>query len=144
MCTSEVNSRGPTETLVGFEGRNVLSQAHLTLRKFPREAREKTASGQLPTPPPPQVLQAGWQVLGVPAPPSTDGCLHAGVLPLSTQPKAVWTCVLTPSHHLALERTLGRWRQATSQQALREIFQRQPWSPDPRSREGKAHLPQVP
>lgn len=78
MCTSEVNSRGPTETLVGFEGRNVLSQAHLTLRKFPREAREKTASGQLPTPPPPQVLQAGWQVLGVPAPPSTDGCLHAG------------------------------------------------------------------
>lgn len=78
VCTSEVNSRGPTETVVGFEGRNVLSQAHLPLRKFPREAGEKMASGQLRTPPPPQVLQAGPQALGVRAPPSTEGCLHAG------------------------------------------------------------------
>lgn len=145
VCTSEVNSREPTETVVGFEGRNVLSQAHLTLRKFPREAGEKMASGQLPSPPPPQVLQAERQALGSPGPTQHGGGVFMpGVLPLSTQPKAVRTCGLTPSQNRALERTLGRWRQATSQQALRETLQRQPWSPDPRSPEGKAHLPQVP
>lgn len=144
VCTSEVNSRGPTETMVGFEGRNVLSQAHLPLRKFPREAGDKMASGQLRTPPPPQVLQAGPQALGVRAPPSTEGCLHAGGPDPQHPAKAVRTCGFTPSQNRALERTLGRWRQATSQQALRETLKRQPWSPDPRSPEGKAHLPQVP
>ena len=76
--------------------------------------------------------------------PARRGVFTPGVLPRSTQPKAVWTCVLSPSHHLALERTLGRWWQATTQQALREIFQPQPWSPDPRSREGKALFPRFP
>lgn len=76
--------------------------------------------------------------------PARRGVFTPGVLPRSTQPKAVWTCVLSPSHHLALELTLGRWWQATTQQALREIFQPQPWSPDPRSREGKALFPRFP
>lgn len=105
VCTSEVNSRGPTETVAGFEGRNVLSQTHLTLRKFPREAREKMTSSQLPTPPPTQVLQERRQVLGVWAPPSTEGSSGPGVLPFSTQPTmAAGPCVLIPSHNLALER----------------------------------------
>ena len=92
VCTSEVNSRGPTETVAGFGGRNVLSQTHLTLRKFPWEARERMTNSQLPTPPPTQVLQVRRQVLGVWAPPST-----AGVLPFSTQPNmAAGTCVLIP------------------------------------------------
>ena len=120
VCTSEVNSRGPTETVAGFEGRNVLSQTHLTLRKFPWEARERMTNSQLLTPPPTLVLQARRQVLGVWAPPSTEGSSWPGVLPFSTQPTmAAGTCVLIPPHDLALERTLGWWRQATSQQVLR-------------------------
>lgn len=78
VCTSEVNSRGPTETVAGFEGRNVLSQTHLTLRKFPWEAREKMTSSQLPSPPPTQVLQTRRQVLKSPGPTQHGGVFMPG------------------------------------------------------------------
>lgn len=48
---TKVNSRTHPETVVGFEKENVLSQAHLPLRKFPREAGRKwlpANSGPLP------------------------------------------------------------------------------------------------
>lgn len=84
-------------------------------------------SSQLPSLPPTQVLQTRRQVLRVRAPPSMEGSSCPGVLPFSTQPTmAARTCVLIPSHNLALERTLGRWQQATSEQVLRSISQGQP------------------
>ena len=49
MCTSEVNSRGPTETLVGFEGRNVVTGPPYT-EKIPTGGEGE--NGFRPTPDP--------------------------------------------------------------------------------------------